>query len=306
MTNEVVEATNAVAGACGGVAGKISGAMTSHVAEGRELAGQVTAWFAEHGAEFAANVLVSVVMLFAGWIAIKLMDVAIRKALSRADNKRTLLANFVVSVARKACWTVLGVMILGRLGVNVGPLVAGIGATGFILGFAFQESLGNLASGMMIAVNEPFKVGDFVEAAGHAGSIVEVNMMATIMNTGDNKRIVLPNKSVWGGPIVNYSAMDSRRVDLAVGIAYESDIDLAIDVINEALARMPGVLSEPAPRVAVASLDESSVKLLVRPWAKGADYWTVNANALKTIKEALDRAGVKIPYNQIEVHQAKA
>ena len=97
-----------------------------------------------------------------------------------------------------------------------------------------------------------------------------------------------------------------KRVDLAVGIAYESDIDLAIDVINEALARMPGVLSEPAPRVAVASLDESSVKLLVRPWAKGADYWTVNANALKTIKEALDRAGVKIPYNQIEVHQAKA
>ncbi|MBQ6136696.1 MAG: mechanosensitive ion channel family protein [Kiritimatiellae bacterium] len=308
MTNEVAvaaeAATNAVAGA--GVAGKLSGAVTTHVAEGRALVDRVGEWVAEHGVDFAVNLAIAAAMFIAGWLAIKLVDMAIRKALSRADRKRTLLIDFVVSVVRKGCWTILGVMILGRLGVNVGPLVAGIGATGFILGFAFQESLGNLASGMMIALNEPFKVGDFVEAAGHSGAIVEVNMMATIMNTGDNKKIVLPNKSVWGGPIVNYSAMDTRRVDLSVGIAYESDIDLAVGVIRETLASLPGVLRDPEPRVAVASLDQSSVTLVVRPWCSGADYWNVNASALQSIKEALERAGVKIPYNQIEVHQAKS
>ena len=308
MTNEVVEAAGAAAtAACGpGVAGRLTGAVTSQVAEGRAFLDQMADWLVEHGVEFAIDAVVALVMFLAGWLVIKLLDIAIRKALSRADKKRTLLVDFVVSVVRKGCWTVLGVMILGRLGVNVGPLVAGIGATGFILGFAFQESLGNLASGMMIALNEPFKVGDFVEAAGHAGSIVEVNMMATIMKTGDNKRIVLPNKSVWGGPIVNYSAMDCRRVDLTIGIAYESDIDLAIDIANETLAKVPGVLSSPAPRVAVSSLDDSSVKLLVRPWARGSDYWTVSAGVLKSVKEAFDRAGVKIPYNQLEIHQAKS
>ena len=196
-------------------------------------------------------------------------------------------------------------MVLGRLGVNVTPLIAGLGVTGFILGFAFQESLGNLASGMMIALNEPFKVGDFVDAAGLSGTILEVNMMATVMKTADNKRIVLPNKSVWGGPIVNYNALGLRRVDLQVGIDYGEDVTRAVDVILEAIAHVPGVLQYPAPAVAVASLNDSAVQINVRPWAKSADYWPVAAATLTEVKSALEKAGIKIPFPQIEVHTAK-
>jgi len=156
----------------------------------------------------------------------------------------------------------------------------------------------------MIAINEPFKVGDVVDAAGYSGVIMEVNMMATIMKTADGKRITIPNKSVWGGPIVNYNTLGLRRVDLQVGIDYGEDVSHAIDVIREAVSSVPGVLADPAPGVAVASLNDSAVQINVRPWVKSEDYWTVASATLSTVKDELKRAGVKIPFPQIEVHQA--
>ena len=285
---------------------KVTGAIGAHFNEGKDMADQVTTWLTEKGLDFALNFVFALIILLVGWLAIKLISLAVRKALMRGKAKGRLLADFVVSVVTKACWAVLLVMVLGRLGVNVTPLIAGLGVTGFILGFAFQESLGNLASGMMIALNEPFKVGDFVDAAGHSGVILEVNMMATVMKTADNKRIVLPNKSVWGGPIVNYNALGLRRVDLQVGIDYGEDVTRAVDVIREAIAHVPGVLQDPAPAVAVASLNDSAVQINVRPWAKSADYWPVAAATLTEVKSALEKAGIKIPFPQIEVHTASA
>lgn len=259
-------------------------------------------WMAGSGVDLLTNLLVSAVILLVGWVVIRLVDKALRKAMARA-NRKVLLVNFIVSVVTKVGWAILLVTILSRLGVDVTPLIAGLGVTGFILGFAFQESLGNLASGLMIAINEPFKVGDVVDAAGHTGSVLEVNMMATVMLTPDNKRIVLPNKGVWGGPIVNYSAMDTRRVDLQVGIAYGEDVEKAVSVIRDAVRRVPGVLATPEPAVAVAGLDASQVTINVRPWAKNADYWSVRSATLQTIKEELDRVGIEIPFPQVVVHQ---
>ena len=283
---------------------KVTGAVCAQFNEGKETAAQVTTWLTEKGLDFAMNLVFALVILLVGWLAIKLISLAVRKALMRGRAKGRLLADFVCSVVTKACWAVLLVMVLGRLGVNVTPLIAGLGVTGFILGFAFQESLGNLASGLMIAINEPFKVGDFVEAAGHSGTIREVNMMATVMTTADNKRIVLPNKGVWGGPIVNYSAQDTRRVDMQVGVAYGEDIAKAIDVIREAVSHVPGVHAEPAPAVAVAALDSSQVTINVRPWAKGGDYWSVYSATLQSVKDELGKAGIEIPFPQVTVHQA--
>jgi len=284
---------------------KVTGAVCAQFSEGRDMAEQVTTWLTEKGLDFAMNLVFAIVILLAGWLAIKLVSLAVRKALMRGKAKGRLLADFVCSVVTKACWAVLLVMVLGRLGVNVTPLIAGLGVTGFILGFAFQESLGNLASGMMIALNEPFKVGDVVDAAGHSGSILEVNMMATVMKTPDGKRIVIPNKSVWGGPIVNYNALGLRRVDLQVGIDYGEDPARAVDIIRERVLRIPGVLAEPAPTVAVASLNDSAVQINVRPWVKSADYWAVASATLTEVKAALESAGVKIPFPQIEVHSAE-
>lgn len=269
---------------------------------GMNFVGRLKEWMAGSGVDLLTNLLVSAVILLVGWVVIRLVDKAPRKAMARA-NRKVLLVNFIVSVVTKVGWAILLVTILSRLGVDVTPLIAGLGVTGFILGFAFQESLGNLASGLMIAVNEPFKVGDVVDAAGHTGSVLEVNMMATVMLTPDNKRIVLPNKGVWGGPIVNYSAMDTRRVDLQVGIAYGEDVEKAVSVIRDAVRRVPGVLATPEPAVAVAGLDASQVTINVRPWAKNADYWSVRSATLQTVKEELDRVGIEIPFPQVVVHQ---
>jgi len=274
-----------------------------HVEQGKALASQLAQWFSDRGVPYLVNVASALLIFLAGWLAVRLISAAAKKAILRTGRK-TLFANFIVSVVSKACWAVVLIMVLGRLGVDVAPLVAGLGVTGFIVGFAFQESLGNLASGMMIAINEPFKVGDFISAGGHDGSVVEVNMMATVLATPDNKRIVLPNKSVWGGPIVNYSAMDTRRVDMKVGIAYGEDIERAIDIIRETVVAVPGVLAEPAPAVATAGLDDSQVTVNIRPWAMSKDYWKVYSATLNAVKDALDKAGIEIPFPQIKVHSA--
>ena len=295
MTNVVETAQCAV--------GAIAAGVNERVEGGRELWNRLLDWLAEKGADCAVNAILALLIFLAGWAAIRLLERGVKRALSSRGRKK-LLVNFIVSVMSKACWALLAITVLGRLGVNVGPLVAGLGVTGFILGFAFQETLGNLASGMMIAINEPFKVGDFVDAAGHQGSILEVNMMATVMSTPDNKRIVVPNKAVWGGPITNFSAMATRRVDLQVGISYGTDIARAIEVIRESVLSVPGGLAEPAPTVAVASLAESQVTVNVRPWARNQDYWAVYSATLGAVKENLARAGIEIPYPQLCVHSA--
>lgn len=278
--------------------------MSSKAQEVSTAVDKLREWLAGSGMRLLENAISALVLFVVGWLVIRLVDFAIRKGLARS-NRRGLLINFVASSVTKACWAVLLVMVLGRLGVNVAPLVAGLGVTGFVLGFAFQESLGNLASGLMIALNEPFKVGDFVEIAGLQGSVVEMNIMATTLTTGDNKKIVVPNKSVWGGPIVNYSAMATRRVDVQVGIAYGEDIGRALDVIRETVLSVPGVLQTPAPTIAVGALAESQVTINVRPWAKNADYWSVYFETLKAVKDELGRAGIEIPFPQVTVHQAK-
>lgn len=295
MTNETVTA----AATCSrGLGDEIS----QQLGQGQELWNQIVSWLTNQGMSFAVNVVVAILMLVVGWLVIKLIRAAVTKMVMRGKAKSTLFADFVVSVVTKACWIFLLVMILGRLGVDVAPLIAGLGVTGFILGFAFQESLGNLASGLMIAINQPFKVGDYVIVAGLEGTVLEVNMMATVMATADNKKVVVPNKSAWGSPITNFSAMATRRVDLKVGIDYDNDVSKAIKVALEALSKVQGVVNDPAPSVSVASLDDSQVTLNVRPWTKNGDYWTVYSAAFQAVKTAFEQNGISIPFPQLDVH----
>ena len=212
-----------------------------------------------------------------------------------------LLRTFLCSIASKTGWTILAVIALGRLGVDVGPLVASLGVTGVVLGFAFKESLGSLAAGLMIALNHPFKVGDYVIVGGIEGAVAELNMMATVLTTGDNKKVTVPNGTVWGSAITNFNALGRRRVDLQVGVAYGTDLAAARAVALEALKTVPGVLADPAPAVAVATLADSAVLLNVRPWAMCADYWTVRAAVLVALVDAFGGAGVSIPFPQLDV-----
>lgn len=300
MTNEV----EAVCGTAAGVATAAKSCLGGHLEEGNRAVGEILRWLTEKGTAFAVDLAVSAVILVIGYFAIKLISAAIDKALRKPGMKKSLFAVFIASVVTKTCWALLIIMVLSRLGLNVAPLIAGLGVTGFILGFAFQETLGNFAAGMMIAINEPFKVGDTVQAAGHLGTIREMNMMATVMTSADNKKIVLPNKSVWGGPITNFSALSIRRVDMQVGIAYGEDISKAVAIVKDVLSRMPGVLDDPAPTVAVAGLDSSQITLNIRPWAQSTEYFDILSETLKSVKEEFDKAGVEIPFPQITVHNA--
>ena len=296
--------TNEVVVASAKVADKVAAEFSSHVNEGREVVDSVVGWFAEKGIDFAMDLLIAIVMLIVGKYLIRLVSAGAAKAFSRNGKKRTLISDFASSVVSKGCWALLIVMVLSRMGVNVAPLIAGLGVTGFILGFAFQESLGNLASGMMIALNEPFKVGDFVELAGLSGTVLEVNIMATVLATADNKKIVVPNKSAWGSPITNYSALGRRRVDMEVGIAYGEDIARAIGIVREAVMSVEGVFQEPPPRIEPLLFGDSAVTLCIRPWCKAADYWAVHAATLKAVKAAFDRNGVSIPFPQLDIHNS--
>ncbi len=260
-------------------------------------------WLQTQGLEFSFRLAAALAILVAGAIAIKCFSAFLRKAIEqRVKGENEMLVKFVTSVAVKVCWAFLFVLVLGKLGVEVGPLIAGLGATGLVIGFAFQESLGSLAAGIMIALNKPFKVGDFVNIAGHEGIIRRLDMMAVSLATGDNRRITIPNKQAWGSPIVNYSALELRRADIVVGVAYGTDLAKAKKVALEALASVPGAIADPAPTAAVAELCDSSVSLCLRVWCKNADYWPVRNGAVEAVSVAFGKSGVVIPFPQMDVH----
>lgn len=261
-------------------------------------------WLQETGFAYAMNLVAALVILIVGALAIKVLAAVLRRSLTHSDGRHALAVKFIVSVIVKSAWAVLAVIVLGKLGVNVGPLIAGLGVTGFILGFAFQESLGSLASGLMIALNEPFKVGDYVVVGGNEGTVLQLDMMAVTLATPDNRRITIPNKAAWGAPIVNYSALATRRVDIAVNIAYGTDVSRARATATAAFAAISGVLPDPAPLAEISTFKESGIALTVRGWVKNADYWTVYFAATQALKEAFERDGISIPRPQLDVHIA--
>lgn len=225
-----------------------------------------------------------------------------RRWIGRVPNMSRLLQAFLVGAV---FWLVLatGLMfVLAALGVNVTPLFAMIGGASFILAFAFQDTLGNLASGLMIMINRPFDEGDYVLVGGVGGTVKSVSIVATTVTTPDNQVIVIPNKNVWGNVITNVTASDTRRVDLVFGISYEDSIPEALQVIEETVKAHPLVLSEPEPLIRVHELAASSVNFVCRPWTKTSDYWTVYWDLTHRMKEALGAAGISIPYPQQDVH----
>ena len=298
MTNETANADIAVTD-------RLCEEFSKELSQGQELWNQTLTWLTDKGLSFAVRLVAAAAILLLGWLAIKLIVNAIGKAVEKGGKQNTLFGNFVRNVTGKICWAVLIVVVVGKLGVDIGPIIAGLGVTGFILGFAFQESLGNLASGLMIALNEPFKIGDYVIVAGLEGTVIKMDMMAATLATADNKKVVIPNKSAWGAPITNFSALGRRRVDIQIGIDYSCDAAKAIKVALEALPLVPNVLKDPAPSVSVASLDDSQVTLNIRPWTDGANYWTVYNDTQVAIKSAFEKNGIDIPFPQLTVHMDK-
>ncbi len=194
---------------------------------------------------------------------------------------------------------------VSQIGVNIASFLAVLGAAGLAIGLALKDSLSNFASGVMIIMLRLFKVGDWVTAGGVSGSVRQVSIFYTRMDTADNQTVIVPNSKIMGGVIVNATANATRRVDLVIGIGYEADIDKARNVINKVLED-PRVLKDPAPLVAVDELADSSVNFVVRPWVNTGDYWAVRRDLIERIKLALDKEGINIPYPQTDVHLHQA
>ena len=298
MTNETTQT------ACD-VTSALCNEFNNQLGQGQELLEQTLSWLTDKGLSFLVSLIAAAVILLIGSFVIKAIVAMISKMVVKSGKGNSLFASLVRNATSKVCWIILLVVVLEKLGVNVAPIIAGLGVTGFIFGFAFQETLGNFASGLMIALNEPFKVGDYVIVAGLEGTVLKVDLMATVLATADNKKIVIPNKSAWGSPITNFSALGRRRVDIKIGIDYGCDVSRAIKVALQTLPTVPGVLADPAPAVSVASLDDSAVTLNVRPWAEGADYWSVYNDVQVAVKAAFEKNDISIPFPQLTVHMDK-
>ncbi len=234
------------------------------------------------------------------WVA-RAMTGWLRRLCEGADLDDTL-ASFVSSLAYVTLMAVIILTALGALGVPTTNFLAILGAAGLAVGLALKDSLSNFAAGVMLVVFRPFKSGDYIEAAGTSGTVDSIRIFNTVLRTPDNRVVTVPNSLIYADTITNFSAMETRRVDLVIGISYDDDIGKAFEIIRNLIGSDERILKEPEPTVMVLELGASSVDLAVRPWVASGDYWAVRGDLLRNIKTELENAGLSIPYPQADLH----
>ena len=264
----------------------------------------ITGWLLsmEGGLRWAKNIAFFLVIILVSWILSNVIGKAVQKAVANIKSTSALLKDFIVNITRKAVFIVGFVVALSMLEVNIGPLLAAIGAAGFIMGFALQGTLSNFAAGILILIYRPYDVGDLVEVGGMLGKVDAMTIVSTTLRKPDNQKVVIPNNMIWGDIITNITGTSKRRVDLVFGIGYSDDIAKAQKVLEEILANHEAILKDPAPVVKVHELADSSVNFVVRPWVETGNYWDVYWDVTRSVKERFDAEGVSIPFPQRDVH----
>ncbi len=252
-------------------------------------------------ATWGLRVLGGIAVLVIGFFVARSVRGAVRKGLTKNGTDPTLVP-FASSFAYYLALTFVVVAVLGLFGIEVTSIIAVLGAAAFAVGLALQGTLANFSSGVMLLVFRPFKVGDYVDAGGTAGTVSEIGIFFTSLNTPDNVRVVIPNSAVWGEVIKNYATNDTRRIDMVVGVSYDDDLGRAKEIITKVLEEEQRVLKDPAPVVAVSEMADSSVNFVVRPWCDRKEYWNVRFDLTRRLKEALEAGGCSIPYPQRDVH----
>jgi small conductance mechanosensitive channel len=260
----------------------------------------IVAMIADMVAAWGLKVLGAIAVFIVGRMVAKWGRRAMTRLLNKSNVDDTLVP-FLTGMTYYLLMAFVIVAVLGMMGIQTASMIAVLGAAGLAVGLALQGTLGNFASGVMLLIFRPFRVGDFIEAAGIAGSVEAITIFTTRLNTPDNVGIVIPNGAVWGTTIKNYAANDTRRIDLVAGISYDDDIGLAIRTIEQML-QDARVLKDPAPTIAVSELADSSVNIVVRPWCNRDDYWGLRFDLTRRIKEDLEKAGCTIPYPQQDVY----
>jgi small conductance mechanosensitive channel len=265
----------------------------------------ITAKIAELGTAYGLRIVGAIAILILGRIAVGIIASVVNRMLRRSKTDETL-AKFLVSLTKFALLAFVVIAVLHTLGIQTTSFIAVIGAAGLAIGFALQGSLSNFASGVMLMVFRPFKTGDYIEAGGTSGVVVSVHIFNTVLKTPDNKKVIVPNGKITGDNIVNYSAMEMRRVGLVFGIGYDDDIRKAKETLERILNEDNRILKDPAPVVAVSELGDSSVNFVARPWVKTADYWGVYFDLTEKVKLTFDEQGISIPFPQRDIHMYQA
>ena len=268
------------------------------------LASQAMAWVKSPSGGIAVGVkiLTFLGILMAFWIAAGIIGGVVSSAVKRIPGASDLLRKFLVGGARRIVTIIGFVVALGALGVNIGPLVAAIGAAGLVIGLALQGTLSNFASGVLILIYKPFDVGDVISGGGVTGKVETMNLVRTSILTPDNQIHYVPNNDIWNGTITNITGRDTRRVDMVFGIGYTDDMAKAQSIIEGVLTAHEKILKDPAPAIKVHELADSSVNFIVRPWSKTGDYWDVYWDITRSIKERFDAEDIGIPYPQQDLH----
>ena len=260
----------------------------------------------EGGIYWLINLAKFLAIIFIAMFISKLLSRGARKALEHTPSNSQLLNDFIANIIHKVVMLIGVLVALAALDVNVAPIMAMVGAAGFVVAFALQGTLSNFASGLMIMLYRPYDIGDVVDVAGIIGTVQSMTLVSTSIVTADNRLMVVPNNSIWGNIITNVTHSDTRRVDLKFGIGYNDNIEQAEAVMNKILSDHPLVLQNPAPSVAVTELADSSVNFNCRPWVKTEDYWTVYSGITRAVKEEFDKEGISIPYPQMDIHTDSA
>ena len=250
---------------------------------------------------YGLKVIAAIIIFVIGrWVA-KVFGSLVRKVMVKREVDKTLVS-FVRSLTYYVLLTFFVLAALSQLGIQTTSFIAIIGAAGLAIGLALQGSLANFAAGFLMIIFRPFKVDDFIEGAGTAGTVEKIQIFTTQLKTPDNKTVIVPNASMTAGNIVNYSAKGTRRCDLVFGIGYEDDIDKAKKILEEIVAADERVLKDPATTIALSELADSSVNFVVRPWVNAGDYWNVYFDLTEKVKKRFDQEGISIPYPQRDVH----
>jgi small conductance mechanosensitive channel len=265
----------------------------------------VLEYLKNNGPEMGMKILGAIVILIVGRFLAGALRRGVKKVMLSRDVDPSL-TGFIGSLIYFAIMAFTVIAVIGRFGVQTASFVAILGAAGFAVGMAMQGTLGNFASGVMLLLFRPFKAGDFIEAAGIKGKVIEIAIFSTTMSTPDNVKIIVPNGTLFGDIIKNYNGFDTRRVDMVMGIGYGSDMDKAIQILTDLAKNDSRVLDDPETTIAVSELADSSVNIIFRPWVNSGDYWAVYWDMHKAAKEQFDANGIDIPFPQTVVHLEKS
>lgn len=265
-----------------------------------------TAWatISDFFIRFAGKLIACVIIFFVGRLIIKFIKKRLEnsKKLSKADPN---VRRFTITAVKVTLNIIMIVSIISVLGIPIASIVAVIGAAGAAIALALQGTLGNFASGVLLLILRPFRSGDFIEAGGYSGTVVEIGLFSTTVLTTDNRRVIIPNSSLTGATIVNYSSEKTRRVDMTVSVAYGTDIEKVKEVILDFAKTEPTVLKDPAPFVRMTDMKDSAIVFTVRLWVNNADYWKTRFDLSESIYNRFAEKGIHIPFNQLDIHVKK-